>query len=115
MHHVKLAWRAKNAGSSKFSSYFHPFWGFVPFNEKKQRDQLAASRFKSENWEGETGSSGRTNFLRSGHVVFFFFCLHEERDRFVVYSAGNFMKFRPDRDFDLLGKEASMKLRLSST
>lgn len=70
----KLAWRAKNAGSSKFSSYFHPFWGFVPLNEKKQRDQLAASRFKSENWEGETGSSGRTNFLRSGHVVFFFVC-----------------------------------------
>ena len=46
---------------------------------------------------------------------FFFFCLHEEHDRFVVYGAGNFMKFRPDRDFGLLGKEASMKLRPSST
>lgn len=70
---------------------------------------------------GSRAKIERARPVRLGERIFcaldtlYFFYLHEERDRFVVYGAGNFMKFRPDRDFGLLGKEASMKLRLSST
>lgn len=84
---------------------------------KNKRDQLAASRLKSENWEERGGGrrppSGRANFLRfwkappRSPLFFFSFFFSEERDRLLrareFYEASRFLtgiKFYKDLKLD---------------
>lgn len=70
---------------------------------KNKRDQLAASRLKSENWEERGGGrrppSGRANFLRFWKAPprspLFFFLFSFQRNVIDCCARGNFMKL-PD-------------------
>lgn len=123
MHRAKkFAWMARKSG--EFPS-FSPWSVFPPaahrpsslVTRKNKRDQLAASRLKSENWEERGGGrrppSGRANFLRfwkappRSPLFFFSFFFSEERDRLLrareFYEASRFLtgiKFYKDLKLD---------------
>lgn len=110
MHRAKkFAWMARKSG--EFPS-FSP-WSVFPrpriapraslVTRKNKRDQLAASRLKSENWEERGGGrrppSGRANFLRFWKAPprspLFFFLFSFQRNVIGCCARGNFMKL-PD-------------------
>lgn len=103
MHRAKkFAWMARKSGEfpsfspwSVFPRPSHPRASLV--TRKNKRDQLAASRLKSENWEGR-GEGGRRlagrifcAFRKRHALLSLFFFFPEERDRLLL-ARGNFMK-----------------------